>query len=173
MQAPSMKWFIDTLSYAKGLEQAGVSRESAEFQAEALAQALDGAAQTILVTKDNLYATERNVLEKIEATEDKLIIEIKSLENKTADSFFHLDLKMDDSFARLDKKVDDTAERLDKKIDDAVIYLDKKIDDSVADLRAEIHSLGKVMQGVMFKTVGILGGLMTLLTGVSAVLHFY
>ncbi len=70
-----MNWMINTLRYVKALEKVGVDRKVAECQAEALAEALDGGAQTVLATKSDLQKTEkllRTDIQKLEGDMQQL-----------------------------------------------------------------------------------------------------
>ncbi len=79
MEAQSMHWMIDTLRYAKSLENAGIRRKEAELQSLALAEALEGATQTLLATKEDV----REVEKKIDAVELRLSNQIQDMMFKT------------------------------------------------------------------------------------------
>ena len=63
---------IDTLKYTKRLQAAGVGREAAELQAEALTEVLAGAVETVLVTKEDLRHTEQQLNTKIDAVDKRM-----------------------------------------------------------------------------------------------------
>ncbi len=217
MRTSSMSWMIDTLKYAKGLEQAGVNREAAEFQADALAQALDGAAQTVLATKSDLRELGQFLETKIQDTDQRLTAEIHALrdemhlqkqelkdemhllnkglkdemhlQNKELKDEMHLlkqELKdemhlqkqgLKDEMHLLKQELKDEMHLQDKGLRDVMHAQDIRLQHEMQGLRADMYMQGErltlLIHSTMVKTVGMLGGLMTVFAGVAAFFHFH
>ena len=71
---------INALEYARRLREAGVDRDSAEAQAEALTEVLNHAAEHRLATKDDLKASETSLREELRSTAHRLDSRIDQLE---------------------------------------------------------------------------------------------
>ncbi len=151
----TMGWMIDTLQYAKGLEKAGVKREAAEFQAEALAQALEQAASTHLTTKDDLRTSDQSRDTKFSAIHQKMTSEFVAVRQEMASEFAAVRQEMASEFAAVRQEM--TSE--------------------FAAVRQEMASmeirLTDRMNRMFILTISILGGLITITTGLTTLLHFY
>lgn len=78
---------LDTLKYSHQLEAAGVTREQAEAQAEALREALD---QGDLATKADLTATKADLTTEIRELETRLTTRMYALQGATIAILFGL-----------------------------------------------------------------------------------
>ena len=146
---------IDTLKYAKKLQAAGVSREAAELQAEALTEVLAGAVETVLVTKEDLHQTEHQLNVKIDTAVLATKEDLRQTEHQ-------LNVRIDTAVLGMKEDLRQTEQQLNIKIDS----VDKRMNVMELRLTKQIHSM-------TVKTIGILGALMALFSALTALVHLH
>ena len=136
---------FDTLSYAKKLQSAGFTQEQAEIQAETFFEIV----QEQLISKQDMYDTERNLKYDIDNVRKDLTTEIDNVRKD------------------LTTEIDNVRKDLTTEIDNVRKDLTTEIDSVRKDLTAEISNVNKDLKiwfgGMLIVAVTIMTGMMTLI----------
>lgn len=143
----AMGLMINTLEYAKRLREAGVDQALAESQAEALAEALNTAAEYRLATKEDLRTLEGVLKGDLKTLEASLKEDLSALREDVH--------ALKESDIRFELKLAATESRLDLKIQES---------------QTKMESLEKRLTTRMFIMTA---STITLLGGLISILHFY